>query len=155
MFVLTANEIHRITLPNNRNNTNDDNTSPVTLTQVLKLKNPTCMEVSFRNQSVCILENSEINCYNSSNFLEKWKLPTPGLFPNMECNNNFDLIIFHSKEYSQNLLFSHFTNCSGLDLRKLVFYGLNKSTYFRLHIKNATLPHHRREQLNEIETLCH
>ena len=84
LFVLTSNEMYRIILPKHRNNTVEDLSSPVTLTEVLKLKNPISMELDFNNHSVCVLENSEIICYNTSNFLQKWKLPSPDLFPNLE-----------------------------------------------------------------------
>lgn len=85
LFVLTSNDMYRIILPKHRNNTAEDLSSPVTLTEVLKLKNPISMELDFNNHSVCVLENSEIICYNTSNFLQKWNLPSPDLFPNLEC----------------------------------------------------------------------
>lgn len=57
------------------------NPSPVTLTQVLKLKNVITMEANFLNHTVCVMENFDIFCYNASNFLDKWKMPAPDFLP--------------------------------------------------------------------------
>lgn len=42
------------------------------------------MEIDFFNRSVCVLENFEIFCYNASDFLQKWKMPSPDFLPSSE-----------------------------------------------------------------------
>lgn len=39
------------------------------------------IEISVTNNTICVLERSEIFCYNVSNFEQKWKLPHPEFFP--------------------------------------------------------------------------
>ncbi|KAG5677308.1 hypothetical protein PVAND_007077 [Polypedilum vanderplanki] len=90
LFVLTPQEIYKIILPSDRNNS--ENTSPVTLTQVLKLKNLITMEVNFSNHTVCVLEDYEIFCYNVSNFMDKWKMPNPDFLP-LESASSSNILI--------------------------------------------------------------
>ena len=83
LFILTPEQIYKIILPSDRSMDSDEveNPSPVTLTQVLKLKNVITMEVNFLNHTVCVMENFDIFCYNASNFLDKWKMPAPDFLP--------------------------------------------------------------------------
>jgi hypothetical protein len=85
LFVLTPEEIYKIIMLSDRNVSDaTGNAPPVTLTQVLKLKNLISMEINFANQSVCVLEDYEIFCYKISNFIDKWKLPNPDFLP-LDC----------------------------------------------------------------------
>jgi hypothetical protein len=93
LFVLTPQDFYKIILPSSRNNSETENPSPVTLTQVLKLKNLITMEVNFANHTVCVMEDFDIFCYNVSNFMDKWKLPKPDFLPLFECE--LQLLILH------------------------------------------------------------
>lgn len=85
LFVLSSKNIYKLILPSERNNSIAESLSSFTLTQVLKLNAPISMEINFLNNSVCVLENLDIICYNASNFLDKFKLPNPDFLPAFEC----------------------------------------------------------------------
>lgn len=85
LFVLSSKNIYKITLPSERKSSVAEDFAPVAITQGLKLNAPISMEINFLNHSVCVLEDFEINCYNPSNFAEKWKLPNPDFLPAFEC----------------------------------------------------------------------
>jgi hypothetical protein len=84
LFILSAKNIYKIILPNERNSSSSENFEPAPLTSVLKLKAPIGMEIDYFNRSVCVLENFEIFCYNASDFLQKWKMPSPDFLPSPE-----------------------------------------------------------------------
>lgn len=59
--------------------------STAKVTQDLPLKAPVSLEIDFLNKTACVLDELDIFCYNSSNLLQKWKLPSPDMFPAYEC----------------------------------------------------------------------
>lgn len=59
--------------------------STAKVTQELMLKAPVSLEIDFSNKTACVLDDFEISCYNSSNLLQKWKLPSPDFFQSFEC----------------------------------------------------------------------
>lgn len=87
LFILNPEEIHKIILPSKRKSDSFEiEISPrIKPMQVLKLKNLITMEVNFQNNTLCVMENFDIFCYNVSNFLDKWKLPTPDIMPISQC----------------------------------------------------------------------
>lgn len=94
LFVLTAKKLSRIEMPKERTR---KIISTAKVTQDLPLKAPVSLEIDFLNNTACVLDELEIFCYNSSNLLQKWKLPSPGMFPAFECkfrNNTFSITQF-------------------------------------------------------------
>lgn len=136
--------MYRIILPKHRNNTADDLSTPVTLTEVLKLKNPISIELDFNNHSVCVLEHSEITCYNTSNFQQKWNLPSPDLFPNLErkfpelINLNFhEFYFFFLLAISQMLLDWYSNNWYFMDtINNLIFVCSYTMTNCRIIVES-------------------
>lgn len=61
----------------------------------LRLLNTHALEFSHRNRTFCYIHNnfteSAFMCANIDNFNERWVMPTPEMFPNMECKYTFPL----------------------------------------------------------------
>lgn len=82
IVLLSAKELVKLVLPRDQNI--DIETNKGVGIQLLQLRSPISMDINYQNETACVLENSEITCYNSSNFQNKWVLPVPDLFPNLD-----------------------------------------------------------------------
>lgn len=87
LFVLTSKKLLRIEMPKERTR-KIISTAKVTHNQMLKA--PVSLEIDFSNKTACVLDDFEIFCYNSSNLHQKWKLPSPDIFPASECEFRFN-----------------------------------------------------------------
>ncbi|CRL03072.1 CLUMA_CG016407, isoform A [Clunio marinus] len=130
LFVLSSKKIYKIILPSERNSSSSDMSAPVTLTQVLKLNAPISMEINFLNHSVCVLESFEIYCYNASDFLQKWKLPSPDFLPAFETTPSIMVSQFTLDWMSRNWYFMDMLN-------NFVFICNHEMKHCRIIIKSS------------------
>lgn len=90
LFVLTTKKLLAIEMPRERTR---KIISTVKITQDSPLKAPVSLEIDFENKTTCVLDEWEIFCYNSSNLLQKRKLPSPDVFPVFEREFTNDICL--------------------------------------------------------------